>query len=150
MGNDVNLTSSVFIKTPLEIDATGEIATVSGGSHDFAGSHGSLTIIGLVEISGTNDYSGGTTVGNVGTLQGASANAFSANSIYTLDSSGSLALGGFDQTIGGLQGTGGVDNDSMSGMPQDATLTIDSTSTATPSRSCWVLITGSRLTSSSD
>ena len=56
-------------------------------------------------LSGSNTYSGATTVG-VGTLMAGSTTAFSPNSAFTVNST--LDLGGFSNTIAGLAGAGSV------------------------------------------
>jgi autotransporter-associated beta strand protein len=58
-------------------------------------------------LAGTNIYTGATTI-NGGRLIGGAANAFSAASATTVNTSGILDLGGFNQAIGSLAGAGSV------------------------------------------
>ena len=62
---------------------------------------------GTLTLSGTNTYSGATTV-SAGTLQAGSVGALSANSDFIVTSI--LNLGGFANSIGSLAGTGTVTN----------------------------------------
>ncbi len=62
---------------------------------------------GTLTLSGANTYTGATLL-NVGTLQGGALNAFSAGSAHTVAAGAILDLGGFNQTIGSLAGTGGT------------------------------------------
>ncbi|WP_421912357.1 autotransporter domain-containing protein [Mesorhizobium sp.] len=66
---------------------------------------GTLTVSGYAD---SNTYSTATDVAE-GTLKAGSANIFSANSAYTVDSGATLSLNNFDQTIGSLAGAGSVD-----------------------------------------
>ena len=88
-------------------DTAGNNATLSG----TIGGPGGFTKIGAgtLTLSGAGTYFGPTFV-NAGTLQAGIANAFSPNSNYTIASGAALDLNGFDQTIGGLTGTGSVIN----------------------------------------
>ncbi len=63
---------------------------------------------GILNLSGTSDYSGETRVQS-GTLEAGRDNAFSAASAFTVATGGTLALGDFDQEIGSLAGGGTVD-----------------------------------------
>ena len=67
----------------------------------------SKTGTGTLTLSGTNTYSGATTVG-VGTLQAGSTTALSANSDFTVTST--LDLNGHSNTIGSLAGNGTITN----------------------------------------
>jgi autotransporter-associated beta strand protein len=71
---------------------------------------------GTTILAGNNRYSGATTVTS-GTLQAGSANGFSPNSAFTVNSI--LDLNGFSSTIGSLSGTGTVLNNGAA----NATLT---------------------------
>ncbi|WP_167387490.1 autotransporter family protein [Paraburkholderia susongensis] len=62
---------------------------------------------GTLALSGTNTYSGNTTVG-AGTLQAGSAGAFSPASGFTVASVGVLDLNGFNQTVASLGNSGTV------------------------------------------
>jgi fibronectin-binding autotransporter adhesin len=68
------------------------------------GGAATLTLSG----TGLNTYAGTTTIASPQTLQGGALNAFNATSATTVN--GTLDLGGFDQTIGSLAGTGSVSN----------------------------------------
>ncbi|HEV2510153.1 autotransporter outer membrane beta-barrel domain-containing protein, partial [Bosea sp. (in: a-proteobacteria)] len=77
-------------------------------SQSFSGT-GSLSKAGAgtLVLKGTNSYSGATTVSE-GTLRAGAANAFSANSTFTVASGATLDLAGFNQSIGSLAGAGTV------------------------------------------
>ncbi|MDW6023142.1 autotransporter-associated beta strand repeat-containing protein [Mesorhizobium sp. BAC0120] len=77
-----------------------------GGKIEGAGTI-KQTGTGTLTLSGTNAYTGATLVSG-GTLAGGAANAFSSASAFTVDAT--LDLGGFDQTIASLSGTGTVTN----------------------------------------
>ncbi len=70
---------------------------------------------GTLTLSGANTYTGATTV-SAGTLKagvatvGVVSGAFGVGSAVTVASSGTLDLGGFDETIGSLAGSGTVTN----------------------------------------
>jgi autotransporter-associated beta strand protein len=84
-----------------------------------------LTAAGTVlTLSGTNTFSGATTVGDgstASTLTGGAANAFSAASALTVNAASTVDLGGFNQAIASLAGAGTVTN---SGVASPATLAI--------------------------
>ena len=82
---------------------------------------------GTTILSGTNTYSGATAV-NAGTLAGGATNALSGSSAFTVAGGAFLDLGGFDQTIGSLAGSGTVTN---SGVASPATLTGGGDNTST-------------------
>ncbi|MGH6761634.1 MAG: autotransporter-associated beta strand repeat-containing protein [Phyllobacterium sp.] len=64
---------------------------------------------GTLVLSGANTYTGNTLVSG-GTLRAGSSQAFGSNtSMMTVDALGTLDLGGFDITVGGLLGAGLVD-----------------------------------------
>ena len=96
-------------------------STFSGGINDGAG------VVALTEsspgatltLSGTNTYSGATTVA-AGTLMGGATNAFSAVSATTVNAGGTLDLGGFNQGVFSLSGGGTVTNNG----PGPATLVV--------------------------
>ena len=79
---------------------SGVISGTNGAGLTKAG-NGSLT------LASTNGYNGSTTVA-AGTLLGGANLSFSPASIHTVQSGATLALGGFDQIIGGLAGAGTV------------------------------------------
>lgn len=62
---------------------------------------------GVAVLSGANSYSGATSLTG-GTLRAGAAGAFSQNSAFTVASGATLALNGFNQTIGSLAGAGSV------------------------------------------
>jgi autotransporter-associated beta strand protein len=84
------------------ISGTGSVAQIGAGT----------TI-----LAGNNTYTGGATV-NAGTLQAGSANGFSQNSEFTVNST--LDLNGFNNNIGSLSGAGTVLNNG----PAAAALTV--------------------------
>jgi autotransporter-associated beta strand protein len=71
---------------------------------------GSLSVIqssgasGVVTLSGTNTYTGATTI-NSGTLEAGSTSAFGNASPVTINGTGELNLNGFNNTIGPLAGS---------------------------------------------
>ncbi len=70
---------------------------------------------GTFKVSGTNTYSGPTTIANVATLKGGvNTNTFSPNSNYTV--TGTIDLNGKSNAIGSLSGAGGVTS-SAAGSP---------------------------------
>ena len=62
---------------------------------------------GTTTLSAANTYTGATTV-NAGTLEGGAANAFSATSATTVNTGGTLDLGGFTQVINSVSLAGGT------------------------------------------
>ena len=108
-------------------DQGGSQTTFDGIIRDGANTAG-LTLLGLntqLTLTGNNTYSGPTTIGdgaNATTLLGGAANAFSPNSAVTVYASSTLNLGGFNQTIASLSGTGRVLNSDTA--HSAATLTI--------------------------
>jgi fibronectin-binding autotransporter adhesin len=62
---------------------------------------------GIFTLSGTNSYTGATTI-YAGTLKAGAANSFAAGSAFSIAESAKLDLGGYNQTIGSLTGTGEV------------------------------------------
>jgi len=87
------------------VDTNGNNATLSGP----IGGPGGLSKIGAgtLTLSGQSTYTGATGV-VAGTLQAGAVNAFSASSAFTVASGATLALAGFNQTIGSLAGAGAV------------------------------------------
>ncbi|HEV2513539.1 autotransporter domain-containing protein [Bosea sp. (in: a-proteobacteria)] len=93
----------------------------NGGGFDIADAANTFTVTqsfsgsgkftkagdGTLVLSGTNSYTGTTTVSN-GILRAGQANAFSPGSAVTIMSGATLDLAGFDQTIGSLAGPGAV------------------------------------------
>ncbi|YBV95083.1 autotransporter outer membrane beta-barrel domain-containing protein (plasmid) [Phyllobacteriaceae bacterium JZ32] len=62
---------------------------------------------GSLMLSGANTYTGATTV-EEGTLKAAAANVFSPASAFTVGTSGTLDLGGFDQSLTSLANAGAI------------------------------------------
>ncbi|SFU11553.1 autotransporter-associated beta strand repeat-containing protein [Mesorhizobium sp. YR577] len=62
---------------------------------------------GIFTLSGTNSYTGATTI-YAGTLKAGATNSFAAGSAFSIAESVKLDLGGYNQTIGSLTGTGEV------------------------------------------
>ena len=77
-------------------------------SNDISGT-GSVTQAGgsITTLTGTNTYSGATSVNN-GTLRAGATNSFSSNSAFNVAASTTLDVNGFNQTIGSLAGAGSV------------------------------------------
>ena len=87
--------------------------TSSGGFIDgLSGSTGLVVTAGttlMTTTTGANGYTGATTITG-GTLKGGATNAFSSNSATTVDALGVLDLGGFNQLVTSLSGSGSVTN----------------------------------------
>ncbi len=62
---------------------------------------------GVLTLSGADNYSGATSI-NTGTLQAGATNVLSSNSAFNLANGATLNLGGFDNAIGSLTGSGSV------------------------------------------
>jgi outer membrane autotransporter protein len=100
------------IKTDADLTLTGEISGT-----------GSLTKSGAATLTLTNTnntYAGATTV-QQGALKAGAAGAFNSASAYTVDTDGTLDLGGFDQTLKSLANSGDV---RLGGAAAGTTLTI--------------------------
>lgn len=90
----------------------------------------SLTTDGTVVINTVATYSGDTVI-NSGLLQTGTGNdRLPTNTVVTVNGNGRLQLNLRDQTIGGLQGIGFVENESTSNPANDSILTIDVTNAA--------------------
>jgi autotransporter-associated beta strand protein len=85
----------------------GAVSSSGGTINGVAGAMTLATSSGTTTLSGSNSYTGVTTV-NGGTVQAANTNAFSANSAHTIAAGAFLNLNSFDQTIGSLAGGGNV------------------------------------------
>ncbi|WP_163156010.1 autotransporter-associated beta strand repeat-containing protein [Bradyrhizobium uaiense] len=109
-GNVTNVTNSNVLTI-----VGGTASTFSGTITDGSGKTG-LSLVNAntaLTLSGANTYSGNTTVGdgvNASSLIGGAMNAFSANSSVTVKAASNLDLGGFNQHIAGLSGSGIVTN----------------------------------------
>ncbi len=70
---------------------------------------GALTKLGTgsVTLSGNNTYTGNTTV-TAGTLRAGATGVFSSLSRHTIDAGSTLDLDNYDQTLGGLSGSGSI------------------------------------------
>src|SRR5688572_18886942 len=62
---------------------------------------------GVLTLSGSNTYTGFTTINN-GTVRAGGAGVFSAGSTVQMDTGATLDLNNFNQTVGGLSGSGSV------------------------------------------
>ncbi len=83
---------------------------------------------GTLTLTGDNTYTGITTISSTGSrLQGGAENVFSFASAHIIGTGAFLDLGGFDQIIGSLAGTGTVTNAG----PDAATLTTGADGTST-------------------
>ncbi len=76
--------------------------------------------IGVLTLTGNNTYTGATTV-NAGVLLAGSAGAFSPASAFTVNTGAVLDLGGFDNAVGSLSGSGVVQNSATSEVPTSPT-----------------------------
>ena len=115
-GGVTNLGSLIFNRS----DAVTFGSTLSGaGTFTQAGT-------GTTTFTGSKNYTGATFV-NAGTLQAGGANTFSSASAVTVASGAVLELNGFNNSIGGLAGSGTVQN----GAATSATLTILGSGTST-------------------
>ncbi|WP_161599693.1 autotransporter-associated beta strand repeat-containing protein [Pseudomonas arsenicoxydans] len=76
---------------------------------------------GTTQLSGTNTYSGPTTVA-AGTLQAGASNAFSPTSVHTVQAGATLDTAGFNQTVAALQNNGTV---SLVSATPGSTLTVN-------------------------
>ncbi len=108
--------------------ANGSSLAVSGGITGAGALTLNTTGTGTITLSGTNTYTGVTTVSG-GLLQAGSANAFSASSAYVISGSGTLRLNNLAQIIGSLAGSGTVENGPAGTAARVLTAGGDNTST---------------------
>ncbi|MCX6874661.1 MAG: autotransporter-associated beta strand repeat-containing protein [Verrucomicrobia bacterium] len=105
------ITNSVAATTGTALFKVGTNKTFSGNIVDGAGAAKVAIALtsggGVWTIAGANTYSGATTV-NSGTLQAGSTTACSPNSAYSIASGTTLALAGFNNSLGSLTGAGNV------------------------------------------
>ena len=113
--------------SPVTLTA-GDDGTSTVFSGTLANGTGSLGLTksgaGIFALSGSNSYTGGTTV-SVGTLQAGSITGFSSSSAFTVNSV--LDLAGFSNSVASLAGSGSVTNSGAS----PATLTVGGNGTST-------------------
>lgn len=116
--NNLNLTNAIFVTSLFGdgiVDTNGYTLTLSGGISESIGGSG-LTKIGLgtLALSGSNTYTGPTTI-NAGTLLGAAANALPRGTM-TVNAGATVDLGGFVQPNLNVSLNGGtVQNGTASG-----------------------------------
>ncbi len=113
-GNTTSLVGDILNNATLAFDQSAD-----GSFSGAVSGTGSLVKLGngVLTLTGTNSYGGGTTV-SAGTLRAGNATAFVAGTAYTVNG-GTLDFNDFSRTIAALSGTGGtVDLGS-------ATLTVD-------------------------
>ena len=115
-GMMINSTGGTLDATNGTLTWTGSITNGSGtptAALNIVSSTGGGVVLFNPSTAGSNNYSAPTVIGdgvNSVTLKGGSANAFSANSATTLNTLGTLNVGGFNQSIGSLAGSGTVTN----------------------------------------
>ncbi len=105
-------TTSNTVASPLTLAGNILINQVSSGTLTLSGGmSGGFTVTqqgtGTTILSGTNSYTGSTTISS-GTWKAGAANGFAAASAHTV--TGTLDLGGFNNTISSLNGGGTVTN----------------------------------------
>ncbi len=88
--------------------ANGIVST--GGSVTSVGGSTALTANGGVTALLSNTYTGATTINSGATVIAFTASAFSANSALTINAGGAADLGGYNQTVASLSGSGTVTN----------------------------------------
>ena len=105
--NTVYLSGGAFGDGSLT-SANGIIST--GGSVTSLGGSTALTANGGVTALLSNTYTGATTINSGATVTGYTASAFSPNSALTINAGGVADLGGYNQTVASLSGSGIVTN----------------------------------------
>ncbi len=109
------------------VDGTGVSSlSVSGGVSGTANL--AKTGSGVLTLSGTNAYTGSTTVSG-GILQAGATNGLGASSAHIINSGGTLRLNNFAATIGSLAGAGTVENGTAATAARALTVGGDNTST---------------------
>jgi autotransporter-associated beta strand protein len=116
-------TAGTFSNSAFQIKAAGGSLDTNGHNVTYAGaisnapgaSGGGLTKTGagILTLTGTSTYSGGTLVAQ-GTLKAGGTNVFSAFSTYTIATGAVLDFNGFNQVVGGLAGAGQLNQGSNS------------------------------------
>ncbi|GGF88688.1 hypothetical protein GCM10007301_55800 [Azorhizobium oxalatiphilum] len=86
---------------------TGAITSTGGAISDLSGTATLVANAGTTTLSGTNAYTGATTI-NGGLLTAGTANALSAGSATTINAGGTLDLGGLAQTVNAVTLNGGT------------------------------------------
>ncbi len=87
---------------------TGAVTSTGGDLIDVGGGMSLTTNGGTTTLDGNIAYTGATTVNNGATLTGSGVNAFSAASTTTINSGGTVDLGGFAQAINSVALAGGT------------------------------------------
>ncbi|GEP45319.1 beta strand repeat-containing protein [Brevifollis gellanilyticus] len=105
----INLTAPVILGA--NQTWTVAAASVLSSSGGISGTGIGLTKAGagILQLGGTNTYTGTTTVDG-GVLRAGSATGFAQNSAYVVNAGGTLRLNGFASTIASLSGSGTVEN----------------------------------------
>lgn len=117
-GNIATITHVILAGGTLQngtLNSASGIASNGGTVSGVTGPTSLSTAAGTTILTGNNSYTGSTNVLG-GTLTASSANAFSAGSVTTVNSGGTLDLGGLAQTIATVNLTGGtLQNGSLTG-----------------------------------
>jgi fibronectin-binding autotransporter adhesin len=114
-GGALEALSGIVSNKPITLNTGGgtflaDAGTSSTLSGDITGKGGFVKLgDGTLTLSGTNSYTGATTV-SAGVLQAGSTGAFSAGSEFIVNAGGTLDLNGFSSTIGSLSGSGVLTN----------------------------------------
>jgi autotransporter-associated beta strand protein len=105
---------------------TGAVTSSGGVVGDLGGGMSLTANGGITGMNGTNTYLGATAVNSGATLRGLGINAFSAASVTTIDTGGTVNLGGFTQTLNIVSLTGGtLTNGSLTGAVTSAGGTLN-------------------------
>ena len=104
------VTNSSALSAVLTAGSQNTSSTFAGSIQDGAGAVAlAKTGTGVLTLSGTNSYSGATTI-SAGTLQVGSLGGLSSNSTITIAAVGTLDVYGYNATMDGLLGTGTITN----------------------------------------